>query len=97
MISEKRVLNFIDLHFPDEEIIYPEGFERAFVGITAEDESAKAVMSVNICIDILAEDMSRQQAEEYFWFNIAGSKMGKHSPVYIYTLSERGEDVSPYE
>ena len=54
-------------------------------------------MSVNICIDILAEDMSRQQAEEYFWFNIAGSKMGKHSPVYIYTLSEGGEDVSPYE
>ena len=97
MISEKRVWNFIDLHFPDEEIIYPTGFERAFVGVTAEDDFAKAVMSANICIDILAEDMPRKEAEEYFWFNVAGSKMGKRSPVYIYTLSEGKEDASPYE
>ena len=96
-MNEKQILNFAEVHSPDEEIIYPTGFEKAFIGITAEDESVKAIMSINKCIDILAEDMSRQEAEEYFWFNVAGSHMGKHSPIYIYCLPKEGEDLSPYE
>tara|TARA_R100000655_G_scaffold21217_4_gene43582 strand:+ start:38702 stop:38992 length:291 start_codon:yes stop_codon:yes gene_type:complete len=96
MTTEKQILNYIELNYPDEEIIYPEGFERAFVGVTADGDSIKAVMSVNKCIDILAEDMPRQEADEHFWFNVAGSYMGANSPTYIYTIEELG-DLSPYE
>tara|TARA_R110002051_G_scaffold297864_1_gene364444 strand:- start:1065 stop:1355 length:291 start_codon:yes stop_codon:yes gene_type:complete len=96
-MTEKQILAFAEVHFPDEEIVWPTGFEKALIGITAEDESVKAVISVNKCIDILAEDMSRQEADEYFWFNIAGSHMGKHSPIYIYCPPKEGEALSPYE
>jgi len=96
-MTEKQILAFAEIYFPDEKIIYPTGFEKALIGITAEDESVKAVISVNKCIDILAEDMSRQEADEYFWFNIARSHMGKHSPIYIYCPPKEEEDLSPYE
>ena len=38
------------------------------------------------CIDILvAQGMSREDAEEYFEFNVAGAWLGEQTPVWIDT------------
>lgn len=36
-------------------------------------------------IDILAKDMTREDAEEFFEFNIIGAWMGGNTPVFIDT------------
>jgi len=36
-------------------------------------------------VDILARDMSREDAEEFFEFNTIGAWMGKNTPVFIDT------------
>jgi len=39
-------------------------------------------------IDKLAEDMTIDEAEEYFEFNIVGGWMGENTPVFIIRLDE---------
>ena len=34
-------------------------------------------------IEQLAEDMTHEEAEEYFEFNIAGAYVGENTPTYI--------------
>jgi len=45
------------------------------------------VYSIERCVQILAKDMSQEEAEEYFWFNVAGSQ-GEGFPLYISTPEE---------
>ena len=38
---------------------------------------------VNKIIEILARDMSEDEAVEYFEFNILGAYMGERTPVFV--------------
>jgi len=38
------------------------------------------------CIEILMEDMSEEEAEEYFEFNVQGSYVGETTPAFIQML-----------
>ena len=68
------------------DILLPDGFERAFIG--AALDPPRAIFSIELCIKGLTEQgMSQEDAEEYFWFNVAGSHMGENTPLFIYTLT----------
>lgn len=68
-------------------ILLADGLDDAFVGVDiSEAEYPRAVYSIERCIDILAKDMDREQADEYFWYNVAGSYMGRNTPNYIHTI-----------
>jgi hypothetical protein len=38
------------------------------------------------CIRVLSESMGADDAEEYFWFNVADSHVGPRTPLFIQTL-----------
>lgn len=75
-----------DLGLDDEGILLADGFERAFVGLTAYQPNRPtcAVYDYPRCIRILQNSgMSYTDAMEMLEFNTIGAWVGEHTPVFI--------------
>lgn len=71
----------------DENIQLADGFENAFLGISRQFYNKPiAVYDREKCIDILMDDMSEEEAEEYFEYNVQGSYVGESTPSFMQTL-----------
>lgn len=61
-----------------------DGFDDAIIGIARRcGQPALVAYSVNKCIQILMQDMSEEDACEYFEFNVVGAWVGENTPVFI--------------
>lgn len=60
-----------------------DGLDDALLGVTTDVSPARAVYSRDKCIEILAQDMTYEQAVEYFEFNVAGAYVGEQTPLFI--------------
>lgn len=67
----------------DEEVLLADGFEDAFVGIGRQFGNPVAIYDRSKCIKILTEDMTEEEAEEYFQFNVEGAYVGKNTPIFL--------------
>jgi len=56
-------------------------FEPAIIG--QSDADLRVVYSVEKIVDILSEDMTREEAVEFYEFNILGAYMGEMTPIYV--------------
>ena len=56
-------------------------FEPAIIG--QSDADLRVVYSVDKIVDILSEDMTREEAVEYYEYNILGAYMGEMTPIYV--------------
>tara|TARA_R110001583_G_scaffold18627_2_gene73879 strand:- start:694 stop:975 length:282 start_codon:yes stop_codon:yes gene_type:complete len=93
-MDRKKINKYVEnLGLEVEGVIVPDGLDGAFLGVYTEGDTPCAVYSIDKCISILSEQMPKEEASEYFWFNVAGAG-GKGYPLYISTPSE---DVSPYD
>ncbi len=64
-----------------------EYFDSAILGLTRNVKSEVVVVyDKDLIIDNLTKDMSYEEAEEYFEYNIAGSYMGEKTPLYVTLL-----------
>jgi len=59
------------------------GFEDALLGFGTRFIYDVAIYDYSKCIEILARDMSQEDAEEYFEFNVRGAFVGENTPVFI--------------
>lgn len=50
--------------YSNEEVLKADGFDSAIIGI--DDSSMRLIYSVKRCIEILTEDMSEEDAFEFF-------------------------------
>ena len=91
-MTRKDLTNYIKELDLEEDVIIADNMHDAFLGVITEEEPPKAVYSIERCIKILSEEMSHEDATEYFWFNVAGAG-GKGYPIYINTPEEA---KSPY-
>jgi hypothetical protein len=73
-----------------EELLTADGFDAAILGIVELFGQAPRVLYDRTrCIDILCEDgLSREDAEEYFDFNVAGAYVGEHTPAFAILWSD---------
>ena len=71
----------------EEECLIADGFNEAVIGIVYGVQPS-AVYSVKKIVDILMEDMSYEDAVEYFEYNVAGSYLGDKTPLYVYDIQE---------
>ncbi len=60
-------------------------YERAIIG--QDDASLRVVYSADKIIEILSEEMTPEEAEEFYEYNILGAYMGEMTPIYV---SEHG-------
>ena len=73
----------------DEEILMADGLDEAIVGYAERCGSPPiAVYDRAKCVEIIMarDDMSHEDAEEYFEFNVAGSWVGDQTPLFLTRL-----------
>ena len=72
------------LQLEDNECLLAAGYDSALIGIT-EGSNPVAVYDTDLCIKCLMEedDMSEEEAVEFFYYNTAGSYVGDKTPIYI--------------
>jgi len=79
----------------DENILYADGFEEAFIGVVSSKGSRpKACYDYEKCISvlILRDKMSQDEAEEFFNYNVADAYVGEHTPAFLTPLTfKQGE------
>ena len=69
-------------------MITADGFDGCLIG---KDSKDRAVYDADAIIEVLIsrDDMSREEAEDFFWFNIDGSHMGYDTPIYVFLNYDR--------
>ena len=68
----------------EESCIYADGFDDAMIGHGLSFEGKCVVYDHEKVIEILMKDMTREEAEEYFSFNIVGACVGgSNMPVFV--------------
>lgn len=63
----------------------PSYFDKAIVGVVSNIKNQAVCYDVSKIIKILMKQdkMTEEEAREYFEFNIMGSWVGEHTPVYL--------------
>jgi len=75
----------------NDQAVFPEGLEDAIIGYVERAGTAPLVLlDTNKCISILRteENMSLDEAKEYFEYNILGAFVGDHTPCFATLLKK---------
>ena len=67
--------------YPDGTFLIVSGMDAAIVGV--EYSSLRLVYDVEKIIEVLMKDMSREDAIEYFEYNILDAYVGEMTPIFI--------------
>jgi hypothetical protein len=76
-----NVLEQIIENNPDETFLKADGFDDAVIGL--DISTRRLIYAYDKCIDILAKDMSEDEAIEYFEFNTLGTFVGEKTPIFM--------------
>jgi len=78
------------LNFFDDSIITADGFELAFLGCGYTFGGAHAIYNYITCLEILMQrdEMTYDDAEEYFEYNVTGAFVGDRMPVFLLSMKE---------
>lgn len=79
---------------PDEETLYADGFEDAFIGYGVRFNHMVSVYDGAKCLKILMErdGMSHEDAVEYMDFNVTGAYVGDYTPIFLFPCPIGGCD-----
>ena len=78
-MKKEKILNIIIDSFPDDNFMKIDGHDSAVIGVDLK--SMRLIYSVSKIIDNLKNDMSEQDAVEYYEYKIAGDHMGELTPI----------------
>ena len=67
----------------EEELLFAGGFDEAIIGVSFEE--GRVIYSVAKCTEILMKEMSKEEAQEYFDFNVRGAYVGEKTPIWCDT------------
>jgi len=73
----------------NEDMLFADGFDDALVGyIERAGMPSIACYDKHKCIEILANDMTYEEAVEYFYFNTAGAYVGENTPCFFTRIED---------
>jgi hypothetical protein len=69
-------------NYPDETFLKADGFDEAIIGL--DEKSGRLIYSTTKCLEILVKDeeMTMEEAIEYFYYNVSGAYMGEQTPIF---------------
>ena len=70
--------------YSDEEFLTADGFDDAVIGVTNDFSAPRLIYSVFKCYQILRQSMTKEEAYEYFEFNIVGADFGDKTPIWCW-------------
>ena len=74
-----------DMLVDETQLLFADGYDDAIVGFAERDSVMLVVYDVRKILRLLRvrDGMSRDEAQEFFDFNIAGSWVGEQTPVWL--------------
>ncbi|XIH24776.1 hypothetical protein C1N73_25920 (plasmid) [Priestia aryabhattai] len=68
------------------EALFADGFDEALIGYVQRAGMMVALYDARKCIDVLIidDDMSEEDALEYFHYNVLGAWVGEYTPVFAF-------------
>ena len=74
-------------------MIRADGFDEAAIGTAYVRGHDVLVYSVERCLDVLEErGMTRDEAVDYFEYNVGGAYVGEETPIFVYDLMGELDD-----
>jgi hypothetical protein len=75
----------------EESLLFADGFDAAIIGFAWRESVAIVAYDTRSVIDILRkrDGMTREDAEEFFDYNIQGAWIGEATPIFVDGLSVR--------
>lgn len=67
----------------DPDIMFADGYDDCLLGMTFRGKEVVALYSTALILLKLSQDMSYEEAVEFFEFNILGAYVGEKTPVYF--------------
>ena len=83
----KNNLQFVKDNYPD--VLIADGFDDAIIGIAERyGMNPVALYDKRKCIKIMQDrdNMTEEEAIEFFYYNIVGAYMGEHTPCFAEVL-----------
>ena len=80
-----------EMYVDDEpEILFADGFDSAIMGVVQDpwqDNTTRVLYSIERILKTLMDrdEMTYEDASEYFEYNIRGAYMGKYTPLFLDT------------
>ena len=70
-------------------MLLADGFEDAYIGVVYIFNKVLSVYDMDLCLDILVkrDGMTREEAQEYFDFNVLGADVGEDTPAFFESIS----------
>ena len=86
-INEGEIMA-LEISEMNPEALFATGFEDCLVGYVEQASKVLAAYSREKCINKLMadSDMTWDEAEEYFVFNVVGAYVGENTPVFLTLL-----------
>lgn len=66
--------------YSEEQLLIADGFDEAIIGI--DENSMRVIYSISKCIEILTQDMTEEDALEYFYYSVSGAYVGDKTPIW---------------
>tara|TARA_R100000908_G_C3707171_1_gene115247 strand:+ start:566 stop:823 length:258 start_codon:yes stop_codon:yes gene_type:complete len=68
-------------------LLFADGFDEAIIGTVYDGGRTRVVYDMEIILEVLMnrDEMTYEDAVDYFEFNVAGSYMGEYTPLYLET------------
>jgi hypothetical protein len=86
VMTRSKVEEFCEDSFPGVEILLADGFDEAFIGVGSQfSNEPVAVYDRDKCIEVLMkrDEMTYEDAVEYFDFNVQGAWVGEKTPIFV--------------
>ncbi len=82
-VSDSIDLQSIYDKYPDEEFLIADGYDNAILGV--DDDKMIIVYSTKKVLSILMEDeeMTYEDALDFFYYNIKGAYVGEKTPLFV--------------
>ena len=75
--------DYIEVYGDIENTLKADGYDDCIVGV---DTKSRLIYNADKIVDNLAKDMTREEATEFFYFNIEGAHVGEYTPLYMTVL-----------
>ena len=75
----------------DTSTLLQDGLDSACIGFTYYGDHCLAVYDETRCIEALeSQGMNREEAVEYYYFNVSGAYVGEQTPIFVTPVNHFG-------
>ena len=77
--------DYIEVYGDIDNTLKADGYDDCIVGV---DTKSRLIYNADKIVDRLTEEMTREEALEFFYYNIEGAYVGEYTPIYAFGMGE---------